>query len=206
MPSSYTASLRLELQFTGENVNIWGERLNAVIGRLDDAVAGWADVVVDAAGHALTTANGGADEARKAMIRATGAGGVLTIPAVAKAYDIWNACSGVLTVSNGSASAAVQAGELVRIVTDGGANLSRVQMTSMGGARLTLVGAPINDADAATKKYVDAAAWAMNAGVLPGQTGNGGKFLTTDGAAAGWAEPVDRKLQRRRLFFSRELA
>lgn len=205
MPSNYTASLRFEMQATGENINLWGEKLDNVAARTDDAIAGWADVTVNAAGYALTTALGIVDEARKAVIRATGAGGPLTIPPVSKTYDVWNACTGVLTVTNGSASATVQPGEIVRIITDGAGKLSRVQMTSMGGARLSGVGAPIANTDAATKKYVDDTAFGMAGGALPGQSGNAGYFLTTDGAVASWAENIDVRLKRRRLFNTLEL-
>ena len=53
---------------------------------------------------------------------------------------------------------------------------------TMTGA-LTLAGDPVSDLQAATKKYVD-----DNAGGLPSQTGQSGKFLTTDGTDASWAE------------------
>ena len=41
MPSSWSASLRFELQFTGENINLWGDKLNVVLQHADYAVAGW---------------------------------------------------------------------------------------------------------------------------------------------------------------------
>ena len=41
MPSSWSSSLRFELQFTGENINLWGDKLNAVLAHADFAVAGW---------------------------------------------------------------------------------------------------------------------------------------------------------------------
>ena len=40
MPSSYTPRLRLEQQFTGENVNTWGVLLNEVFTLTDNAIAG----------------------------------------------------------------------------------------------------------------------------------------------------------------------
>jgi hypothetical protein len=53
---------------------------------------------------------------------------------------------------------------------------------TMTGA-LTLAGDPVSDLQAATKKYVD-----DNAGALPSQTGQSGKFLTTDGTDASWGD------------------
>lgn len=192
MPSSYTTSLRFELQFTGENLNLWGDKLNAALARADDAIAGWLTKPLTG-NYVLTTANGGADEARRAMLKFTGTGAfTVTVPAVAKRYDVWNACAGDLTLTNGSASVVVKAGEVVAVVTDGAADFRRVQATDFGGATLTNVArvaglsAPSANGDAATKKYVDDTAFAMAGGALPGQAGNAGKFLTTDGTLASW--------------------
>ena len=190
MPSSYTTSLRFELQFTGENLNLWGDKLNAALSRADDAIAGWLTKPLTG-DYALTTANGGPDEARRAMLKFTGTGSfTVTVPAVAKRYDVWNACTGDLTLTNGSASVVVKPGEVVAVVTDGGAAMKRVQSTDFGGARITGVGAPASNGDAATKKYVDDTAFAAAGGNLPGQAGNAGKFVTTDGSSASWGFAV----------------
>jgi hypothetical protein len=187
MPSSYTSSLRFELQFTGENLNLWGDKLNAALSRADASIAGWLTKALTA-DYALTTANGAADEARNAMLKFTGTGAfTVTIPAVSKRYDVWNACTGVLTVTNGSASVAFQPGEKASVITDGGANISKTQSTDFGGITLTSLGAPSANTDAATKKYVDDSVFGIAAGSLPGQVGNGGKVLTTNGTTASWS-------------------
>lgn len=191
MPSSYTASLRFTRQATGEGLNIWGDVLNGgVVTLIDFAQAGWVTKVLTG-NYTLATANGMSDEARAAMLKFTGVGPfTVTIPAVSKRYDVWNGCFGVLTITNGSASVAIQPGEVVSIATDGGANLSRVQPTDFGGSRITSVGSPLNAGDVATKQYADNLAFTANAGILPGQAGNAGRFLTTDGAVASWAAPT----------------
>jgi len=51
------------------------------------------------------------------------------------------------------------------------------------GATL-LAATPVAAANPATKAYVDAAAFSA---ALPGQAGNAGKFVTTDGVTASWA-------------------
>ena len=56
---------------------------------------------------------------------------------------------------------------------------------TMTGA-LTLSGAPTGDLEASTKKYVDDSISGIGSG-LPSQSGNSGKFLTTDGTDASWA-------------------
>lgn len=200
MPSSYTTSLRFELQFTGENVNLWGDKLNAALQRADDAVAGWLTKPLTGA-YTLSTANGGADEARRAMLKFTGTGAfTVTIPAVSKRYDVWNACTGVLTIGNGSASVTLQPGEVVGVVTDGGGSLARVQPTDFGGATLTSVNrvsglaTPTAGADATNKTYVDtaisSAAFSAGAFGVPITGADSGKFLTNNGSAAGWAAVV----------------
>ncbi len=170
MPSSWSPSLRLEQQFTGENINLWGEKLNAVLAHLDQAVAGW--LVKPLTGNsALTTANAADDEARFASLKFTGGAGpfTVTLPAVAKTYLVWNACAGPVTLTTGAgATVSVDPGDIVWAATDGGA----VKTPGYGGAAL--------------KDWVSAVAWSYNAGALPAQTGNAGRFVTTDGTTAGW--------------------
>lgn len=171
MPSSWSPSLRFELQFTGENINLWGEKLNATLAHADYAVAGWLTKALS--GNAvLTTANAGNDEARAAMIKFTGGAGpfTVTIPAVSKSYLVWNACAGPVTLTTGAgATVTVDAGDMIWIATDGG----QVKTPGYGGSSI--------------KDWVAGVAWTYNAGNLPAQAGNAGKFVRTDGETAGWA-------------------
>ncbi|THD80633.1 MAG: hypothetical protein E7812_07845 [Phenylobacterium sp.] len=186
MPSSWSSSLRFELQFTGENINLWGDKLNAVLQHADYAVAGWLTKPLTA-NVALSTANAGDDEGRTAMLKFTGAGPfAVTLPSVSKAYDVWNACAGALSLTTGAgAVAVVQPGEKVRLICDG-ANVYRVQPTDFAAQRITSLADPTSNQDAATKAYVDNTAFAANAGILPGQGGNAGKVLKTDGTTPSW--------------------
>lgn len=186
MPSSYTSSLRYEMQFTGENVNTWGQRLNDVIARVEASIAGMRTIALTGA-YALTSANGIDDEARNAIIKTTGTGAfTVTIPSVSKTYVIWNACTGNLTVTTGSGTTVeVLPGEATYIMCDG-ANVKRLASRDMGGSRLTNVGAPTAPTDAATKKYVDDTAWAQSSGNLPGQSGAANGVLTTNGTTPAW--------------------
>ena len=161
MPSSYTASLRLNLQATGENLNTWGNINNSgVITLLDSAIAGWVSVAVPATGYTLTTANGMTDEARRAIIRTTGVGGTLTLPAVSKRYDIINACAGVLTVASagGGLMVALDPDDRLPVFTDG----VNVYGLAIGGLGL--------------KSYIDSAVLTAT-GTLPATTGNEGRAL-----------------------------
>lgn len=189
MPSSPSNSLRLEEMFTGEQVNVWGVLLDQVIAMLDAAIAGMATIALTG-NYTLTSHNYVADEARNAILKLTGAAGwTVTIPAVTKVYVVWNASSAVQTIASagGGASATVQIGEVVLLVTDA-VNVKRVQPTDFGAREITGVGEPNAATSAATKNYADNLAFTANAGILPGQPGAAGKFLTTNGAVAAWQQ------------------
>jgi len=172
MPSSWSPSLRFELQFTGENINLWGDKLNAVLGHADQALAGWLTKPLTG-DVALTTANAGDDEARAAMLKFTGAGPfTVTVPSVSKAYTVWNACAGVLTITTGAgAVVAIDPGDIVAVVCDG----SNVKTPGYGGLSI--------------KDYIAAAGLGAT-GELPAQLGNAGKFIKTDGTNATWQRPT----------------
>jgi YD repeat-containing protein len=104
---------------------------------------------------------------------ATGAG--VTIPA-GRSWFVW--CDG--------ADFAPAIPRLDHVPAPGGAIDASAQ-------RIANLAAPQQNADAATKLYVDSVAFTANAGVLPGQSGNGGKFLRSLGGVAQWDSAVDFK-------------
>jgi hypothetical protein len=159
MPSSWSVSLRFELQFTGENVNLWGEKLNTALQRVDTAIAGWTTVALTG-NYSLTTANAAADEARSAMLKFTGTGPyTVTIPSVSKQYVMWNACNGSVVITTGAgATITLESGDKGLVFTDG----SEVYQPAINGTAL--------------KAYIDAAILATT-GSLPATTGNNGKAL-----------------------------
>lgn len=189
MPSSYTARARFTLQATGENTNIWGVILNqGAFDLVDFAINGV--VTISASGATtLTTANGATDQARGAVLNYTGTtAGTLTIPSVEKVYQVRSATAD-LTVTNGSSSVTIPAGDSVTVITNG-TTIWKLQANDRGGARLRNVGAPTANTDAATKKYVDETAFSMAAGSLPGQLGATG-FLAPNVSGpgiAGWRD------------------
>lgn len=173
MPSSYTANLRFEKQFTGENINLWGDKLNAAFDRMDDAIAGYVAIALTGS-YSLTSANtnASADEARREHLKFTGtlsANATITIPSVSKSYWIWNATNKTLTFSTGSGNTAtVEAGDIIPIWCDE----TNVKSITYGGYNL--------------KDYI--ASMSATAGAVPGTTGHLGKFLkvTSDGGAPTW--------------------
>jgi hypothetical protein len=92
--STFTSRIRLEKQEDGANPNSWGLVLNQnVIDLVDDAIAAYTTVTVEADDVTLTTENGASDQARSAFIELTG---TLTssidvvLPAQSKSYFIRN--------------------------------------------------------------------------------------------------------------------
>ena len=169
MVSSYTPRNRLNKQATGDNTNTWGDVLNSgVFDLVDFAVDGWTSVTVNAP-VALTSANGAADQARARTLKLSGTGGTVTLPAVEKWYLVWNAGSGDMTLTvGGVTTTTLGSGDKLLVLTDG-----------VGVYGLAIGGLGI-------REYVDEQAFAALEGDLPGQAGNSGKFLTTDGSLASW--------------------
>jgi len=172
MPSTYTASLRLELQTAGENLNSWGApRLNNAISRIDASIAGWTNIALTGP-TTLTSSNTAADQSRQAMLKFTGTGSfTVTTPAVSKQYVIWNATTGDVTLTMGSGtSVVIESGEINTVICDG-----------VNGWK------PLGVAGLSIKEYVDQTAFNANAGNLPAQLGNAGKVVTTNGTDASWS-------------------
>jgi hypothetical protein len=193
MPSTYTSSFRLNLQAPGDNLNTWGVQLNnGVFQLLEDALAGAVTQALSGP-LTLTSVNGATDQARCLALNITGGtGGTITAPGVKKLYFVRNAASGAVIVTTGAgATATFAAGEVGFCYSPDGINYYRTTVTTaFGGAILTGVGTPSAATDAATKGYVDGVAFTMAAGSLPGQGGNAGKSLITDGTTASWGLPV----------------
>ena len=120
MASTASPLLRLELQGTGENLNTWGAKLNAsALTLLEQAIASTSAVAVSGP-TTLTSTNFVTDEARSAVIKTSGSGGVLTVPTTDKTYTVINNCTDDLEITTGSTSVTLEAGVARRVVIDGG--------------------------------------------------------------------------------------
>ena len=73
MASTYSTSLKLELQATGENAGTWGTKTNTNLELVEQAVGGYEEVSI--AGGAGTTAlamsDGAASNARNMVVKLT---------------------------------------------------------------------------------------------------------------------------------------
>lgn len=193
MASSPSTRLRLELQAAGENLNTWGApKLNAALSRLEEALCGFVSTALSGA-LSLTSANYSGDQAHYAVLNLTsGTGGTITVPGVEKIYIVRNNTSGNVIVTTGSGTTAtIIAGDLAWIAIDA-TNCYKLQASDFAGSRLTNIGTPTAATDAVTKAYADALAMATFSGAIPGQGGNAGKFLQTNGTVPSWqfAVPV----------------
>jgi hypothetical protein len=167
---------------------VWGLSLNTDLDLADDMITGWADIPLTAS-IILTATNFVANQARLAALHFTGTGTfTVTVPGLSKGYVIWNACTGILSMFNGTATVTVQPGEVASLFTDGGSAFKRVQPTDFGGVQITGVGDPTSPQQVATKAYADALAFTANAGILPGQVGANGKALFSNGTNALWKQ------------------
>lgn len=113
MPSTFTTSLRLVKQATGENSETWGDIFNQQFADLvDRAVAGYQVVSMSDANRTLTAANGANDESRNMLFRFDGtltAAREVIVPTVSKLYFVRNNTAGGfgLTVKTSSGSGIV---------------------------------------------------------------------------------------------------
>jgi len=195
MPSSPTPLLNVEQQAAGENLNVWGDpNLNAALQRLTEAIA--ATTSVSTYPITLTSTNYVANQARNMILSCTGLGGTITIPGQSKLYIVRNASSGNVVISAGGLTATVASGDTVPVICDG-TDCRLVSRTDFQNAVLKNVANGSSALDgvnrqqldatlAAAQAYTDATAFASAS--LPGQAGNSGKFLTTDGSNTSWAQ------------------
>lgn len=175
MVAGYTPN-GLNRQTPGTNDNAWGDVLNdEVIQLVDEFIAGRAAFTLSGT-KTLTSTNGVTNEARMAILHVTGGtGGNVVIPARSKLYLVFNQASGDVELApSGGTAATVVSTEASLIFCDG----TNAYSMGIGGE--------------SWKAYVDEQAFAALSGDLPGQAGNGGKVLSTDGTTAAWADVTSR--------------
>lgn len=106
MPSAYTTLLGLIQPATGELNGVWGAAINSQQTQLvEDSVAGYTTTDVTSADWTLTTTGGGAaNQARMAILVATGTPGVtrnIFAPKLSKTYVVVNSTDAPLVIKGG---------------------------------------------------------------------------------------------------------
>jgi len=184
---------------------VWGApKLNQVITNLAFMIAGRVTYACNGS-YAPTTVNYVANEFRAFIHDVTGTGGAITMPARPFVKLFRNGCSGSITVSCGGASATILAGRSALVWCTGNPEniCFKFWDNDAGGARLTNLGAPVADADASTKKYVDDTAFSGTLPAFPGLTGNAGRALTVNSAEnnVGWIPTLPPQAGKMGQFF-----
>ena len=121
MVSTPSTLTRLELQTTGENVNVWGTKLNTLFELIEQAIYSGAEIDIPVEGNiTLTATNYIANQERRGVLRFTGTGGhTVTFSGKARKYLIVNDCAGTITLSDGGTTVSIEAGERDIAITDG---------------------------------------------------------------------------------------
>lgn len=168
-----TTRLRAVLQDPGGSLNTWGSVLNdQAITLLDEAIAGVEKITLTG-DVTLSSANYATDQARNAALIFQGSPAsavTVTIPSVEKVYVCSNQTAQAVTLKAGGSGVTLAAGDRAVIWCDGtDCGLGSISATTVNGliANAQLAGAN-----------------------LPGQTGNAGKFLQTDGSVPLWADVI----------------
>jgi hypothetical protein len=109
MPSAYTSLLGFVQPVTGELTNTWGTAVNNQLTQLiEDSIASTSTADVTGGDWTLSTTAGGAqNEARTAILIATGTPGTarsVFAPKLSKTYVVINASDSVLTLKGGPGS------------------------------------------------------------------------------------------------------
>lgn len=193
MPSTYTTRLRLEKQADGENDTSWGSRTNTVFDLIDDAISGMTTVATTGGTTTLTTNNSAADEARRAILKVTGAlvsNATIVIPAQTKTYLVWNATSGAYTLTiktSGGVGVVVTQGYKAIIFCDGTDCYTAHNDTSLASAFPSGTRLLFQQTTAPTGWTKEAGAAYNNVAlrVVTGAVGTGGAVDFTTAFAAG---------------------
>lgn len=126
MASTYTGSLRLNKQGTGDNDGTWGTVVNTQLDLLDDAISGVISKALVAGTNNLTVINGAADESRNQLVNLTGAlaaAASVVMPNVEKVQAFYNGTTGGQTItvrtSNSGNSISIPEATALYVWTDG---------------------------------------------------------------------------------------
>ena len=148
MPSSYSTDLKLELMVTGENAGTWGDITNTNLNILQQAIAGYDSVALNATtGATLTFSNGILSNGKNAVINLTGTitGNVsVTVPdGIEKTYIIKNSTTGAFTVqiktTSGTGPTFATTDKGFKLVYSNGTDVVDVSLSSPPGGSTTQV-------------------------------------------------------------------
>ena len=148
MASSYSTDLKLELMVTGEKAGLWGDITNTNLNILQQAIAGYEQVSVNAT-NAITLAftNGALSNGKNAVLNITGtpsANATVNVPdGIEKVYVIKNSTSGTstLTIKTTSGSGVTFSGtdKGYKYIFSDGTNVTNITLASPPGGSDTQI-------------------------------------------------------------------
>jgi hypothetical protein len=144
MASSYSTDLKIELMVTGENAGTWGDKTNANLNVIQQAIAGYGEQSI--AGGAQTTALTIANSpelsvARNIVIKLSGTisgNQIVTVPnGIEKTWIVSNGTTGAFTVEfktvSGTGTTWSATDKAIKILYSDGTNINAVDITTLSG-------------------------------------------------------------------------
>jgi hypothetical protein len=135
MASSYSTDLKLELMVTGENAGLWGDITNTNLNILQQSIAGYESVSLNATtGATLAFTNGALSNGKNAVLNLTGtltsSVNVIIPDSIEKVYTVKNSTSGSFAVTfkttSGSGATWAAADKGVKLLYSDGTNVTDV--------------------------------------------------------------------------------
>ena len=193
MVSSYSTDLKLELMVTGEKAGTWGDITNTNLNILQQAIAGYESVALNATtGATLTFSDGVTSNGKNALLNLTGtltsSVNVVIPDGIEKTYTVKNATTGSFAVTfkttSGTGATWAAADKGIKLlysdgtnVTDINSQLSQINLVNQNEARFE---------DATGGQYVGikspttvSSSYTLT---LPTATGTANQVLQTDGS------------------------
>ena len=179
MPSTYSTDLKLELMVTGEKAGLWGDITNTNLNILQQAIAGYEAIALNATtGATLTFSNGTTSNGKNAVIDLTGtittSVNVVIPDGIEKNYIVKNSTSGshdvVIKTTSGTGATFDATDKGFKVVYSDGTNIVDVALSSPPGGSDKQI------------QFNDNGAFG---GITMGTTG---QVLTTDGTTASFGD------------------
>jgi hypothetical protein len=179
MPSTYSTDLKLELMVTGEKAGLWGDITNTNLNILQQAIAGYEAIALNATtGATLTFSNGTTSNGKNAVIDLTGtittSVNVVIPDGIEKNYIVKNSTSGshdvVVKTTSGTGATFDATDKGFKVVYSDGTNIVDVALSSPPGGSDKQI------------QFNDNGAFG---GITMGTTG---QVLTTDGTTASFGD------------------
>jgi hypothetical protein len=200
MASSYSTDLKLELMVTGENAGLWGDITNTNLNILQQSIAGYESVTLNATtGATLAFSNGALSNGKNAVLDLAGtltsSVNVIIPDSIEKTYIVKNSTSGSFAVTfkttSGTGATFAAADKGIKVLYSDGTNIVDVN-ANLSASSFEQINLPTQNElrfeDSTGGQYV-----ALKAGTtvatnvtftLPTADGTADQVLTTNGSGA----------------------